>query len=155
MFGNRALAMLFLALPITACAQPKYYTLNPTGDGQSKPAADILADCSLKFAKSGLCFSWKWNKKPVNDEPASLILKTYRPNVHDGTVIPVDTQPAVVLWMPAMGHGSAPTKINRLDVGTYQVDNVIFLMPGKWQLKFQLKEGAAVQDETIVDVTIQ
>ncbi len=156
MRGNffRFTALFLLALPIAACAQAKYYNQKPLSEGSAKTTAEALADCALKFNKAGLCFTWKWEQKPVNDEAGSFIMKVFRPNAHDGTVVAVDVTPAVVLWMPDMGHGSAPTKITRLDIGTYRVDNVVFIMPGKWQIKFQLKEGTVVKDESIVELEI-
>ncbi len=42
------------------------------------------------------------------------------------------------LWMPNMGHGSFPTSINELSEGVYEVTEIFFTMPGKWNLHFQL-----------------
>lgn len=39
------------------------------------------------------------------------------------------------LWMPAHGHGSHVTpKITPLGGGAYRVDDVLFTMPGAWEL---------------------
>lgn len=53
---------------------------------------------------------------------------------------------AVTLWMPSMGHGSAPTKIERLldsqgkaVKGTYLVSNMYFVMPGDWDIRVSVK----------------
>lgn len=60
----------------------------------------------------------------------------------------------VMLWMPSMGHGSAPTQIQRvLDAqgqvvaGVYEVTNMYFLMPGDWDVRVSLK-GRDGQVET-------
>lgn len=57
---------------------------------------------------------------------------------------------AAELWMPSMGHGSAPTRIAQaLDqhgqpiVGTFIISNILFIMPGDWELRVKLhhKDG--------------
>jgi len=63
---------------------------------------------------------------------------------------PVD----LVLWMPAMGHGSSPVQVNKLDVGTYEALNVLFVMPGLWEMKFQITDDKGVVDEVVVPINI-
>lgn len=53
-----------------------------------------------------------------------------------------------------MGHGSTPTQILKVDTGSYRANNVYFVMPGDWELKFQIKEGSSVLDEAVVSLTI-
>lgn len=59
----------------------------------------------------------------------------------------MESLPQLVLWMSSMGHGSTPSQTQRLDVGTYRASNVFFIMPGDWQLKFQIKNGNELLDE--------
>lgn len=82
----------------------------------------------------------------------NLIFKTYRLNLLDQTPIEVDlfATPQVVLWMPSMGHGSTPTQTAWADQGTYRTTNVFFTMPGDWEIRFQVKNGSEVVDETRV-----
>jgi hypothetical protein len=42
----------------------------------------------------------------------------------------------VVPWMPAHGHGTsvAPT-VQARGLGVYQIDQVVFFMPGEWELR--------------------
>ena len=86
----------------------------------------------------------------------SLVFRTYRANNYDRSPVMTDPAlaPAVVLWMPEMGHGSSPTSISHLDTGTYRASDVFFVMPGHWQIKFQLKNGNTVEDELVVSITI-
>lgn len=52
----------------------------------------------------------------------------------------------VDLFMPSMGHGSAPTQVNRvLDErgqpvpGAYEVTRMYFTMPGDWEVRITLR----------------
>lgn len=60
----------------------------------------------------------------------------------------------VYLWMPSMGHGSAPVKITKINDGEYDVSQVQFIMGGKWDVRFQLKDGNTVVEEVIVPVAL-
>lgn len=155
MSGNFAPLVLVLSLLVLlGCAQPKYVSPNSLSDSQAQQ--ENKASCALQFPNSGLCLSWAWEKIPTSTEMGSLVFKTYRLNNYDATAVEMDlpSVPQVILWMPSMGHGSSPTTILRLDVGTYAASNVFFVMPGEWQIKFQLKDGNAVQDEVVISLSI-
>lgn len=113
-------------------------------------------NCDLRFQTSGFCLSWKWEEAPTSQKAGTLVFKTYRANVYDGTPVMLDfaTLPSLVLWMPSMGHGSTPTTVTRLDVGTFRATNVFFIMPGEWQMRFQVKLPNEQADEAIVDLTL-
>ncbi len=57
-----------------------------------------------------------------------------------------------ILWMPGMGHGSAPTTVTPSPdaAGCYVIDDIDFLMPGHWQIKIQIP----AHDEEIFNVCI-
>lgn len=156
MFGNinksLQLGVVFFAI---GCAQPKYLNADQTGSRQSSPQ-ESKSVCANQFQNSGTCLTWAWEKEPTQNEAGSFLFKTYRLNSADQTAIEMDMPavPLVVLWMPSMGHGSSPTQVERLDVGTYRAKNVFFVMPGEWEIKFQIKQGNAVSDESIVPVDI-
>ena len=44
----------------------------------------------------------------------------------------------VELFMPDMGHGSSPVKVERLDVKHFQVSEAYFLMEGAWLVKVEV-----------------
>lgn len=143
-------------LALTNCARPKY--VEETTSNQP-PIAKIegAAECSNQFSESKYCLSWYWENKPTSKQSGSLIFKVYRLNQFDKTAVPVDFKqtPDVVLWMPSMGHGSAPTQTTRLDVGTYRASNVFFIMPGDWEIRFSVKdENAAAKIADGVNVAI-
>ncbi len=153
MFG-KILALLFL-VPFTGCAQPKYERV------EGKPSGNFSQDqkvtnCELKFNQSGYCLYWQWEQLPTSSQSGSLIFKVVRPNLLDGSAVPVDLEltPALVLWMPDMGHGSSPTHVEKIDTGSYRARDVFFVMPGEWEMKFQFKDGDTVKDESVVTLTI-
>lgn len=151
MFGKFVLSFLIIA--IIGCAQPKYISEAEVKD-TNQQATESKASCEIKFTQSGHCLSWFWENKPSKNNEGSLIFKVYRLNVFDQTAIPMDAQqiPELVLWMPSMGHGSMPSVTTRLDVGTYRASKVFFIMPGEWDLKFQIKNGLDVVDEAQVQI---
>ncbi len=142
-----------LGVFLVGCAQPKYISeADSTTTGQQ--AAGAKANCDIQFSSSKYCLSWFWETKPTASAEGSLIFKIYRLNAFDQTAIQLDSQalPQLVLWMPSMGHGSTPSVVQRLDVGTYRATEVFFIMPGEWDLKFQLKTGSEVTDEALVQI---
>lgn len=151
MFGNLVIAAI-LAL-LVGCSQPKYVQESPTTENK---LAQENADCRIKLSISQLCLQWSWQLKPTTKQAGILVFKTYRLNQLDQT--PVETELSgtadVVLWMPDMGHGSTPTKTERIDVGTYRVSQVFFIMPGKWEIRFQIKNENKVLESAIVEIII-
>ncbi len=157
MFGR---LLAFGLLILGACAQPKYVQETPivenrlaTQDGNS--TTDSKADCSVKMSASGLCLKWAWNPKPTAKQAGVIVFKLFRLNQMDQTPVEVDPSgtPEVVLWMPAMGHGSTPTHTDRIDVGTFRTNNVFFVMPGKWEIRFEVKEGDNLKESATVETT--
>lgn len=136
-----------------ACAQPKYLqnavVQNPDMQNPDSTAGKIQADCTRQLKNSKLCIVWMWETKPTETTLGAFIFKTYRLNNYDQSAILLDAgdKAEVVLWMSSMGHGSSPTVVQKLDVGTYRVNEVFFTMPGQWQMQFQFKN----QNEEIID----
>ena len=145
---NKFYVTLLLLFVLLSCAQPKYIK----NEGPSSPNSlqqEGQADCSLQLSSSKICVSWKWEVLPTASTMGSLILKTYRLNMFDQTALETDLEslPVLVLWMPSMGHGSTRTSTERLDTGTYRIQKVFFVMPGNWDLKFQVIKDAEIIDE--------
>lgn len=147
MFGK--LSLFFITVLMLSCAQPRYE--NIITEDNSSPPSEKLTNCTLRFSNSGWCVLWTWEQKPIQKKAGQFILKIMRPNLLDETPVYVEAEDniAVVLFMPKMNHGSRPTKVTKLDVGTYRISNVVFIMPGEWEIKFQLKQNGAVIDEAI------
>lgn len=147
-------ALSFILLVLVGCAQPKYIENNNNQNNNTVQEAG--ADCSVQFTQSQICVAWCWEKKPTSNEVGSFIFKTFRLNAFDQTAIEINTAstPQVQLWMPSMGHGSTPTQVTQLDVGTYHAENIFFIMPGEWEIRFQIKDGDFVNDEARVRITL-
>lgn len=68
----------------------------------------------------------------------------------------------VLLWMPSMGHGSAPTQTQRVVdnqgqavIGTYQIRNMYFIMPGDWDIRVKLKYEDGSEETQIWGISIE
>lgn len=109
--------------------------------------------CEFYFKSEELCMNLKWEKYPRAREKGALTLSFT--DVKDAQRF-VDPKfvPAVVLWMTSMGHGSSPVTLNRTDVGQFQSTDVMFIMGGPWDIKFQLKDGSRVVEELVKGVRI-
>ena len=106
----------------------------------------------LEFKQGELHIHATFPQPPVGGQEASMLLETRDAKTHQ--IIEIEDKVSVVLWMPSMGHGSTPTVVQRLDVGTYRASEVFFIMPGEWDLKFQLKTGSEVTDEALVQIVL-
>jgi hypothetical protein len=152
MVHNKLILSLFASLAVVAglagCANPKYVTTDG-GPGERKGGSET--ECLARFA------SGAWEKRPTDGAFGSFLFKTFRPNLADGSAVPMDPNGgtvAVLLWMPGMGHGSSPVTVTRIDVGTFRAANVFFTMKGDWEIHVQLKEGDVVQDEAIISMAL-
>lgn len=54
------------------------------------------------------------------------------------------------LFMVEHGHGSSPTAVSALADGCFQVDDIEFTMPGKWQLRMTIGE----EDSATLNVNV-
>lgn len=153
MFGkkNFLIQLLFLSSSVLACTNPHY--VNEGKIDNSPKGAD--ATCQIQFNNFGYCLSWDWEVAPTNDQVGSLIFKIFE-LTQSGEIIfkELKDAPAVVLWMPGMGHGSSPTQVELIEPGVYRAKQVFFVMPGHWEIKFQLRESGVVKDEVSVSILI-
>ncbi len=150
-FGNFNLKLLLAiaALTISSCAKPNYQDLN--NDLTNRTLTD--SDCSLSYAQSDLCGQILWEKVPTESEMGSFLLKFHLQSSPKELIDPSYTV-QVVLWMPSMGHGSSPVKIQKIETGVYRIYNVFFIMPGEWEIRIQLKDGANVIDQAVQKINI-
>lgn len=144
------LSMLFCM----ACGESPI--LNHTLEAKNKITGSLFSESeALKFSRSNHSFIISWQEGPEIGT-SKFLVKSWNNSV--GTMNgPYQDFPKtlhVFLWMPDMGHGSAPVKLTRLGDGEYQVSDVQFIMGGKWEIKFQLKDGSQVLDEVIVPLSL-
>ena len=151
--------ILFFTSLFLGCAKARYADVPESNQGSTEAATkpnQVQAPCSAKLGISGYCVDWYWEVKPTAKTQGSLIFKTFRLNVFDQSAVAIDTitVPELILWMPGMGHGSTPTRVERLDVGTYRASQVFFVMPGQWELQFQVKSENKIIDQLNVAISI-
>lgn len=109
--------------------------------------------CDKLFKSEDLCMNVNWEVMPTKTTPGKMIL-TFTANNDPGRFIDPKLTPFVQLWMPSMGHGSRPVTINRIENGKFSVSNIVFIMPGPWDIRYQLKNGTQVVEEIIQKINI-
>lgn len=97
----------------------------------------------LVFKQGSLHIYARFEALPIVGQESILQLDVMDSKNHRLTEISDDID--VVLWMPSMGHGSAPTQVERmldsegnLAAGRYRVRNVHFIMGGEWEVRIEL-----------------
>ena len=129
---------LFLVLLLaTACARPDYITQEEWLRENTPPAS---GSCTLTFPQTQLCVKAEWLTGPNSSEANVLVITL------DGDSSVYDDMSAL-LWMPSMGHGSAPVQITRLSATQFKISNVYFIMPGDWEVRLTLKRSGQTVDQ--------
>lgn len=54
------------------------------------------------------------------------------------------TNMSVLLWMPSMGHGTAPVAVTQFDVNKYNVTKASFIMKGDWLVRLAFTAAGVV-----------
>ncbi|MGE4131100.1 MAG: hypothetical protein AB7F86_05645 [Bdellovibrionales bacterium] len=110
----------------------------------------------LTFANGAIHAHASWIVGPQGPQESLLRIEWKNGADHSATVPPGPFE--VVLWMPSMGHGSAPTSVLELVdakgqpiLGSYDVKNIFFLMSGHWDVNVTL----TFQDRTKETKTIK
>lgn len=130
--------------------------LNHATEADGRLINTALSESDIKkFQKTDYEFIISWEEGPHLGE-SKFLIKSW--NKKTGSVngpyqdLPLSLH--VYLWMPAMGHGSAPVKITKINEGEYKVTDAHFIMGGLWEIRFQLKDGSQIFDETFISTTI-
>ncbi len=113
----------------------------------------------LSFKNNTLHIHATFLQEPVVGSEATLVLEAKNPTTHQA--IELNDQIEVTLWMPSMGHGSSPTKIertvdssgNRIP-GTFNVRNAYFIMGGDWDVRVTLTDENGIKEMKSFAVTI-
>jgi hypothetical protein len=144
MFGKLFFIISLFALP--ACAHPNYQ------DRTAPPsiAADGNKQCELRMPVSGICVQLTWEKQPSDSEKGIFTLR-FSLNESPANLA---NAPKVVLWMPSMGHGSAPVTVQAVSADFYRVSDVYFVMPGEWEIRIQIKDQNGAVDQVVQKITI-
>ncbi len=113
----------------------------------------------LEFSGANLHAHLSWLKAPVDDSEAVMQLEWHDATTH--AIVEPNLPFSVELYMPSMGHGSAPTKIGRavddrgnIILGTYRVNNMYFIMPGEWEVRVKVKYSDGSEEMRAWKLTI-
>lgn len=141
------LLLIIVIITFQSCAKPHYVdNLDTKIDG-------ISGECGQLFSSENICLKTEWIQKPTESTYGEMILSYVDASDETRYIDPLHS-PFIVLWMPSMGHGSSPVKIERVDVGRYRASEIFFIMPGPWDIRYQLKSGTNVVEEKIQNITI-
>jgi len=139
-----------ISVPVTAliisCSAFAHGDQGDHGDHDDQPMA-----AHLVFKQGELHIHAGFQAPPVVGKESILILEAKNPQNHQA--VDLNDQVEVVLWMPSMGHGSAPTQVQRtLDQngqvlpGVFTVRNVQFIMGGEWEVRIRLTDDRGQQE---------
>lgn len=145
------------ACALGACSNsPLFNHRNAHPNPVLSPAEESPVVCPLEFPKSGFCASMKWTQGP-NEDASAFTVSFWRKDqgtVASGPFLAPAPQVKVQLWMPSMGHGSSPVKVEAPEPGVYNATDVFFIMPGDWDVRIQLKDGRELLEQVAFRVKI-
>jgi hypothetical protein len=105
----------------------------------------VLAHGHMSFKNNTVHVHATFQSPPEVSKEAFLILEIKDVSTHQTIEIGDDVE--VVLWMPSMNHGSAPTQVERavdaegnIRHGVYFVRNIYFIMGGDWEVRVTLTD---------------
>ncbi len=130
-FSSVALAAM-LALSGAGCGySPLLNHVNEEDLDAARRPERRQAECDLKLPSLGACLRLAWNEGPrVADESKAVI---------ESDVGLRDLN--VVLWMPDMGHGSAPVVVTRESETRFSATEIHFIMPGVWEIRIEATDA--------------
>jgi hypothetical protein len=121
----------------------------------------IPPSCAFRFSRAALCAELSWTREPSEDETGEFELRfwDFRTATEHGPYVAPTATVAAKLWMPSMGHGSAPIRVRAATdaagasiPGVYRATGVSFSMPGEWELWIQLKNGSQIVEQAKLDL---
>ena len=107
----------------------------------------------MYFESESLCLRSDWELMPTDSTVGSMLL-TFSDQKNPYLLVSPTSEPHVLLWMTSMGHGSSPVTIESLGPGKFRARDVFFIMPGPWDIKYQLKDGSRVIEEVTRAIVI-
>lgn len=154
---------LFLILTLTGCGvSPVLHHQNADAQSSTNERSTVESACPLSLPEHHLCAELTWDSAPNDQDAASFVLRFWNPKQGTralGPFIDPSAPPNVLIWMPAMGHGSAPITLKHAQdltgeniPGIYLGSAVYFLMPGAWEVHVQIKD--ATNEEAIEPIQI-
>jgi len=113
----------------------------------------------LAFKQNTLHIHASFPAAPVVGKEALIVLEAKNAKTHQA--IDLTDNIEVDLWMPSMGHGSAPTQIERamdddgnILTGVFNVRNAYFIMGGDWDVRVTLTDAQGLQETKTFKVSL-
>lgn len=66
----------------------------------------------------------------------------------DGSELDAGATVSVLVRMRAMTHADQTAEVTRLDASSFALEDVVFPMPGTWDLEVSVEDGAAIDRAT-------
>lgn len=118
------------------------------------PSADTK-DCQLRFEKANLCLKVTWLLGPRATGESQFVAElTADPTKPEEAQEISGYTLKATLWMPEHGHGSSPVTVEQIEPSKFLIKNVYFIMPGKWDVIFNLTEQDVVVDTTALSLVL-
>ena len=139
---------VFVFIFLCGCAKP-HYVNDLASNNQG-----INGECGLYLSSENLCLTMKWEIFPSESTLGSMTLTFFDKDNPTQAISPKNNLD-IVLWMSSMGHGSSPVTVTKREEGIYLATEIFFIMPGPWEIRYQLKdENNQVVDEVIQNIII-
>lgn len=81
-----------------------------------------------------LCASISYEAKPVMGEAFEFVVDLTASDSDLAKVSGIKAE----LWMPSMGHGSAPVRVERIGANQFLVTEAYFVMDGAWDVNVEV-----------------
>ncbi len=95
----------------------------------------------LSFSNDTLHADITWMTGPQNEKESMMLIKFRAQDKIENLNL------KVALFMPEMGHGSSPTRIERVPgANLYKISKVYFTMPGIWEVRVTVQIGDGIKE---------
>ena len=140
---------LFIFLLLASCGDSPF--LDDPIENETSPQVQNLQG-KYVFKSEGLNFNFYLkNSILIGEEVKFLIIFTNK----DGIPTSPKAKFNLKLWMPNMGHGSFPTTVHEAGIGVFEISEIFFTMPGRWDIHFQLMDlNEKVKEEILWAIDI-
>ncbi len=131
-------SIVLLHIGLTGCAKP----LSKPPVESSEALLKTGARCQAHLKVDQVCLDSVWETYPTETDFGTLIVVA-RDDKSGFLKTSFTPDLKVKLWMPSMGHGSSPVRIDQIQPGILKIERVFFNMRGDWEIRFQTKTDQA------------
>lgn len=142
-------SIALLSLSNAACGYSPILNHDTASPEAPRRTTIHAGDCELEFPQAGLCASFEWGGELTSEDDMTATIKFW--SRADGSAAgpyrDADGEVAVQLWMPDMNHGSRKVTVQAQGEGIYSATRISFSMPGKWEVRLQIKKNGHVHEQ--------